>query len=72
MALLPEVNGQKRVVLLGGVEKNRQVIQAGSHYRQEFSGNYLVIFFQYTCICMNHIFILSCRRQNHHQTQSRY
>ncbi|XP_078331514.1 uncharacterized protein LOC111130385 [Crassostrea virginica] len=27
MALLPEVNGQKRVVLLGGVEKNRQVIQ---------------------------------------------
>ena len=33
MALLPEVNGQKRVVLLGGVEKNRQVIQAGSHYR---------------------------------------
>ena len=45
MALLPEVNGQKRVVLLGGVEKNRQVIQAGSHYRQEFSGNYLVISF---------------------------
>ena len=35
MALLPEVNGQKRVVLLGGVEKNRQVIQAGSHYRQD-------------------------------------
>lgn len=27
MALLPEVNGQKRVVLYGGVEKNRQVIQ---------------------------------------------
>lgn len=30
MALLPEVNGHKRVMLYGGVEKNRQVIQAGS------------------------------------------
>lgn len=27
MALLPEVNGQKRVVLYGGIEKTRQVIQ---------------------------------------------
>lgn len=27
MALLPEVNGQKRIVLYGGIEKNRQVIQ---------------------------------------------
>ena len=57
MALLPEVNGQKRVVLLGGIEKNRQVIQAGSHYRQVLSGNDLVIFFLYTCMTHPVIFL---------------
>ena len=57
MALLPEVNGQKRVVLLGGIEKNRQVIQGGSHYRQVLNGNDLVIFFLYTCMTHPVIFL---------------
>lgn len=42
MALLPEVNGQKRIVLYGGIEKNRQVIQAGSISETSSSFSFLL------------------------------